>query len=86
MNNFAPVPDLWIFLEISVEEGRNRLSNRKFDELEKLEDLKRVKVNYSKLTAMDIGPVVFINANQKIEQVTKEIVEVIINKMKKEEK
>lgn len=83
MNNFAPVPDLWIILDISVIDGRKRLSNREFDELEKLEDLKRVKENYSILASMNIGPVVFVNANQTKEKITIEIVQIILDKINK---
>ncbi len=84
-NSFAPRPDLWLILDVPVEIGQSRLQSlrsqnvKEDDELEIATYQDRVLENYKRLAEMDIGgEVVWVNASGDEGELTTEIVQIIL--------
>lgn len=90
INKFAIdqyMPSLTLFLDINPEEGLRRVRNRNDEmnriDLEKLDFHKKVREGYLKLLQQYPNRIKKINAEQSIEDVSKEVINIIDTKIKK---
>ncbi len=82
INSFAPKPDLWIILDVSVELGQTRIRNRDQkgnDQLEIAEYQEKVLKNYEILAQMNLGgEIKWVDASCGEEELTRRIGEIIL--------
>lgn len=87
INSFAPEPDLWIILDVSVELGQARIrsrDNKGNDQLEIAEYQDKVRKNYETLANMNLGgEIKWIDASCGEEELTSRIGMTILNFLQK---
>lgn len=86
-NSFARKPDLWIFLDVTVQLGQARIrqrdKNNKIDQLELADYQEKVRLNYKQLASMDIGgKFILVDASGEEDELTKILEKIILEFLK----
>lgn len=87
INKYAPDPEIYIYLDIEVDIGLNRINNENrvvIEKFEKKEDLYKISTLYKQFVKE--GMMISIDGDQKEETITKEIRNIIISKLKSSNK
>lgn len=78
-DSWSVVPDVTVFIDISVDTAINRLdTNHKFEKKEKLQEIKQ---NYEALIQKHSDRFIVVDGEQTIENVTKEVIRAIRNEI-----